>query len=146
MKPRFPSFARAAGAAVLCAALPAGAADVVVQVSGIASADGRVDCALFVNAEGFPDDAARASAQRHAADPSGVTCRFTDVPAGRAAVAVRHDANANGRLDKNFLGMPREAWGVSNGARPALRAPRFDEAAVVIPAAATVELRIELAR
>jgi uncharacterized protein (DUF2141 family) len=104
------------------------AADLVVRVSGIAAAAGEVGCALFTAPEGFPGDDAVARRVRLPADPAGVTCRFPDVPAGRYAVAVSHDANGNRKLDTNLVGMPTEAWGVSNNARPTLRAPRFDEA------------------
>jgi uncharacterized protein (DUF2141 family) len=114
---------------VACAsAVPARAADLVVRVTGIAAAAGEVGCALFTAPEGFPSDDAVARRVRLPADPAGVTCRFPDVPAGRYAVAVSHDANGNRKLDTNLIGLPTEAWGVSNNARPTMRAPRFDEA------------------
>lgn len=56
------------------------------------------------------------------------------MPSGRHAVAIGHDLNGNQRVDTNFLGMPKEAWGVSRNPRPALRAPRFDEAAFEVSA------------
>jgi uncharacterized protein (DUF2141 family) len=52
------------------------------------------------------------------------------VPFGQCAVLALHDENANERFDKNFLGIPKEGYGVSNGARHKLRAPRFEEALV----------------
>lgn len=51
--------------------------------------------------------------------------------AGTYAIALTHDLNGNRRTDTDFLGRPTEDWGVSRGARPLLRAPRFDEAAFV---------------
>lgn len=62
----------------------------------------------------------------------GVTCRFADVAPGRYAVSVVHDLNGNRRIDTTLIGLPTEAWGVSKGVRPTLRAPRFDEAAFVV--------------
>jgi uncharacterized protein (DUF2141 family) len=121
------------------------AATVHVQVDGLPAAVGSVSCGLFLADAGFPDDERQARTQRQPADPSGTRCRFDDVPAGRVAVAVSHDRNGNGRLDKNFLGIPREPWGVSNGVRPALRAPRFAEAAFEVPADGVLELRIAVA-
>ena len=47
---------------------------------------------------------------------------FEGVTPGRYAVAVLHDANANGRLDTNVLGMPQERWSISVG--PATRLAR----------------------
>ena len=59
------------------------------------------------------------------------TLIFEVVP-GTYAVAVHHDANANGKMDTNFLGIPNEGYGVSNDPRPRFRAPRFEEARVVV--------------
>lgn len=115
-------------ATTLLLASPVRAADLVVRVTGIPAASGEIGCALFTAAEGFPMDDAVARRVRLPADPAGVSCRFADVPAGRYAVAVSHDANGNRKLDTNLIGLPTEAWGVSNNARPSLRAPRFDEA------------------
>ena len=53
-----------------------------------------------------------------------------DAPPGLYAIAVYHDANANGKMDTNFLHIPKEGYGVSNDARPRLRPPRFAEAQV----------------
>lgn len=78
------------------------------------------------------------------ARPGGTTCIFENIKPGTYAVSVIHDRNGNGRLDTNLLGIPKEAWGVSNGARPALRAPRFAEAAFRV-AAANKTLRIRVA-
>ena len=37
-----------------------------------------------------------------------------DLPAGEYALVVFHDANSNGLMDKNFIGIPREWLGFSN--------------------------------
>lgn len=105
---------------------------------------GHISCALYARADGFPLDAARSTGrQSHPADTT-VTCRFDRLAPGTYAVAVSHDANGNGRTDRNFLGMPREAWGVSRGVRPSMRAPRFDEAAVKVDG--PTEIAIEVKR
>lgn len=136
------SIAVLAGALALFAGAAVEGAELIVRIDGIASAEGTVSCGVFVGEEGFPDDEQRALNRRMPADPARAVCRFEAVPAGTIAVAVSHDRNGNGRLDKNFLGMPREPWGVSNGARPALRAPRFGEAAIEMPADGTLEVTV----
>ena len=71
------------------------------------------------------------------------TAVFDAVPPGRYAVQAYHDENNNGRLDRNFLGIPSEPYGFSNNARSATRAPTYDEAAFTLAAAAmTVDIRI----
>jgi uncharacterized protein (DUF2141 family) len=42
---------------------------------------------------------------------------FTNLTPGTYAVIVFHDENDNGKLDKTALGMPIEAFAISNNAR-----------------------------
>lgn len=121
-------------------------AEVLVRVSGIESRQGEIGCALFKDKAGFPTDNATAVQQWLPADPQGVVCRFAEVASGRYAVAVSHDLNGNRQVDRNLFGLPTEAWGVSNNARPALRAPRFDEAAFELRDAAGATIDVKVAR
>jgi uncharacterized protein (DUF2141 family) len=50
------------------------------------------------------------------------------VAPGTYAVSVLHDVNSNGDLDTNFLGIPKEPLGFSNGAKPKMGPPSFDAA------------------
>lgn len=104
------------------------ATELVVRVSGITEPLGKIGCALFANAEGFPMDSNGARQLWLAAETKGTTCRFEHVPEGAYAVSIAHDMNGNRKVDTNFLGMPSEQWGVSRNIRPTLRAPRFEEA------------------
>ncbi len=131
-------------AALLVAACTASsAADVVVRISGLNEPLGQVGCALFAAAAGFPMDNTAARNLWVPAEAKGVACRFSDVPEGTYAVSIGHDLNSNRRVDTNFVGLPTEPWGVSNNARPALRAPRFDEASFKV-SAETRELVIDI--
>jgi uncharacterized protein (DUF2141 family) len=123
------------------------AADLVVRVSGVAEPLGQIGCSLFAGPDGFPMDNGKARVLWLPADAKGLTCRFTDVAAGRYAVALGHDVNGNRRVDTNFVGMPTEQWGVSRNTRPTLRAPRFDEAVFEIAAdAGELVIDIKVAR
>ena len=117
-----------------CLMLPAIslAAQVVVRVMGVPEPLGQIGCSLFSGPQGFPMDNSTARFVWLPAEAQGVTCRFGNVPAGRYVVSVGHDLNRNGRVDTHLFGLPTEQWGVSNNARPALRAPRFDEAVFAV--------------
>jgi uncharacterized protein (DUF2141 family) len=111
-------------------ALPvaAGAADLVVRVTGLTEPLGQVGCSLFASPAGFPMDDSRARQLWLAADAKRVTCRYSDVPERTYAVSIGHDLNSNKRVDTNLIGLPTKQWGVSNNPRLPLRPPRFDEA------------------
>lgn len=48
---------------------------------------------------------------------------------GVYAIGIYHDKNANLSFDKNFLGIPKERFGVSNNPKYGKRSPEFAEAA-----------------
>lgn len=102
-----------------------------VGIDGLRSNKGQVICSLFSSAEGFPKNGRKAIARitspianQHA------DCEFSGIQPGTYAISVFHDENSNGRLDANFLGIPREGVGASNNARGHFGPPRFPDAAV----------------
>ena len=50
-----------------------------------------------------------------------------EVPYGEYAVAVSHDLNGNEKLDKNFVGYPKEPFGFSNNFKPKFSSPKFSD-------------------
>ena len=51
-----------------------------------------------------------------------------EVPDGEYAIAAFLDINANNKMDKNFIGIPKEQYGFSNNAIGRMSAPSFDQA------------------
>lgn len=110
---------------------PLNAAELVVKIEGIAKT-GNIGCSLYSNATGFPMDATHALQQFSQQTTTGTVFVFSNLKSGKYAVSAMNDQNGNQVLDKNFLGVPKEEWGVSNNVRPALRAPSFEEASFEI--------------
>jgi uncharacterized protein (DUF2141 family) len=101
-----------------------------VQILNIRNSTGTVDCALFDAPEGFPIEVLRSATNvmvikvRH----TQARCDFEDMPPGTYALAVIHDENMNGKLDTNWLGLPREGYGFSNDVKGLFSAPEFSAA------------------
>lgn len=128
---------------VMVLAVPAGTqtaaeATLTVQVTGLRNARGRLSVSVYNDANGFPEVPAKALRRETVDIPRTLTAEavFHGLPPGVYAVAVLHDENSNGKLDKNFIGMPKEGYGASNDPRPARRAPTFDEAKFTLGAPA----------
>ena len=110
----------------------AGAADLTITVEGVASADGRLMVSLYNSAETFRGKPYRA---RMVPASSGVaTLEVKDLPAGDYAFAIYHDANGNGKLDMNAVGMPVEDYAFSNNALANRGAPAYEDARFQVPA------------
>ncbi|MCU1241876.1 MAG: hypothetical protein JWO71_2602 [Candidatus Acidoferrum typicum] len=103
-----------------------------VEISGLRNDTGQMLCALYssTQADAFPKKAEKAVARLTAkiVDRQAV-CEFTGVASGTFAVSVVHDENSNGKLDTNFIGMPREGVGASNDAKGHMGPPKFSAAA-----------------
>ena len=101
-----------------------------VKVLNIRNSTGTVDCALFDSPQGFPVEVLHSATKamvmkiRH----TEARCDFEDIPPGTYALAVVHDENMNGKLDTNWLGIPREGYGFSNDVKALLAAPSFSAA------------------
>ena len=101
-----------------------------VNITDVKHDDGSAGGALGNGPEGFPEEIEHAIRIAYVPVVAGVAAAlFEDLTPGRYAVTVYNDRNGNETFDKNWIGMPRESWGVSNNARPRLRAPGYGEAA-----------------
>ena len=102
-----------------------------VEITGLRSDKGKVLCALFTSANDFPKNIDKAVAHAKAEIARGqAVCEFRDIAVGTYAVSIFHDENSNGKLDTNFMGIPREGVGASNNAVGHFGPPRFSAAAV----------------
>jgi uncharacterized protein (DUF2141 family) len=116
-----------------------------VRVVGARNASGEIRVALFQNAEGFPGDASKALRTQPAQiDPQTLSAKvsFTGIPQGVYAVSVFHDENGNGKLDKNLVGIPKEAYGASNNPPKKMRPPTFDEAKFSLSSQQSLEIQL----
>ncbi|MDF7819783.1 DUF2141 domain-containing protein [Runella sp. MFBS21] len=66
------------------------------------------------------------------------------LPPGRYALALYHDTNDNWKLDKNFVGYPKEPFGFSNNYRPIFTGPKFEDCAFEVKDNGSSVLKIKL--
>jgi len=62
---------------------------------------------------------------------------------GAYGITVFHDENKNGKMDKNFLGIPQEPYGFSNNMRVVFRPPSWDKSKFVVTGP-TTDVSIEV--
>ena len=101
-----------------------------VEMLGIRNSTGAVACALFEAPEGFPTEFMRFAANLMMVRVRGAkaTCSFEQIPLGTYALAVIHDENRDGKLDTDWMGLPKEGYGFSNDAKGIVGAPSFQAA------------------
>ena len=97
-----------------------------VVVENVNQEGGNIGVLVFNSTKGWPED--RFAALHDIvvpAHPGTVTVKVPGLPPGEYAVAVAHDVNRNHKLDKNFFGVPKEQWGMSNNPHATIKAPSF---------------------
>jgi uncharacterized protein (DUF2141 family) len=82
-----------------------GQATLILKVTGLRSEKGQVKIAVFNSSEKWLGEQPIYSSTINV-DSQTVTWRINDVPHGDYGVAVFHDENSNGKMDKNVLGIP----------------------------------------
>jgi uncharacterized protein (DUF2141 family) len=96
-----------------------------VEVQNIQSKQGAVFVALFKPGKDFPEGTPF-EGKKSAVDGKNALVTFSVEP-GDYAVAVYHDENNNGKMDKRMFGIPKEPYGMSNNFRPTVSAPKFSD-------------------
>jgi uncharacterized protein (DUF2141 family) len=114
------------------------------EIGGLRNDQGQVQCAIYSSADGFPKKGDKAVAHASASISAGhAVCEFPGLNPGTYAISVFHDENSNGKLDTNFIGIPREGVGASNNAKGHLGPPKFEAAAFHF-AGGRLELKISV--
>lgn len=109
-------------------ASPEASGSITVRVTNVNNKKGAVMLALFSSSKGFPYETSYAIQKQKGSAVNGVIeLSFTDIPAGTYAIALFHDTNNDGKLNTNFMGIPKEGYGVSNNTYNTFSAPGYKE-------------------
>ena len=111
---------------------PAVKCNLKVVVSKMRNDNGQVGICLFNNADGFPYSERALQCQYAKAKTNYTEYTFTNLEMGTYAVSIFHDANDNKKLDKNWLGIPKEGIGASNNAKETFGSPKFNDAKFIL--------------
>ena len=111
------------------------ASELVINLSDQKKA-GTLMLAIYNNAEAFEGSVIKEKRSEVGVfkglelylEPIDSTQLSIEIPDGEYAIAFFIDANGNKKLDKNFLGIPKEQFGFSNNAMGTLSAPSFEQA------------------
>jgi len=103
-----------AAAAAEAAGPPTGAVEVLVR--GARTDEGVVAIQLAVSKEDYEEGLGLHELARAPIEGGESSWRFEGIPYGSYALRIFHDANANGELDTNFMGIPKEMFAFSNNA------------------------------
>jgi len=96
--------------------------------------------AVYINSESFLSDNAFAKQKFDCAQVKNNNISFK-LPTGQYGIAIYHDENGDGKLNKNFVGYPSEPFGFSNNPQILARAPSWKDAVFQHGGETTIEIR-----
>ena len=103
-----------------------------VSVENIRNLDGNIRVGLFASEDTFLKDAVEGKVVK--VSGKAVTVVFENIKPGDYAISAIHDENANGDLDSNVFGMPKEGFAFGNNSMGMFGPPSFEKAKIsVIP-------------
>jgi uncharacterized protein (DUF2141 family) len=117
--------------AVLCVSAQTPTYTLTLVVEGMDSDVGYLGVLVFNNEKGWAEDRTLALKDISVPAEKGTqTLKIPGLPPGNYAVALIHDLNKNHKLDKNWVGQPKEQWGMSNNPHATIKAPPIAKAMV----------------
>lgn len=115
-----------------------------IVVEGMSSDEGNLGVLIFNGPKGWAED--RQAALKDIAVPAQKgtqILKVPDLPPGKYAVALIHDLNKNHKLDKNFIGYPKEQWGMSNNPHATLKAPPIEKAMFTLDKDSEIHIKLQ---
>jgi uncharacterized protein (DUF2141 family) len=100
--------------------------NIAVKVNGLSSNEGKVFLAIYDTEEDFLENTYRGTTSSIANQTCEVV--FENIPKGIYAISIFHDENDNGKMDTNFMGIPKEDYGCSNNASGFMGPPKWKDA------------------
>lgn len=100
-----------------------------IYIKNYSQVVGQMMISIYNQPEGFPGNVEKAYAKyKIPVKGKEFKCVINDLPFGKYGVAVIHDENGDGKLETNFLGMPKEGLGTSNNPKIRFGPPKYNEA------------------
>lgn len=118
---------------------------VIADISNFESNKGVCRACLFNSAASFKGESGDpVQCQQVAIANQRSQVQFENVPPGTYAIFLFHDTNSNNKMDKNFMGIPKEGYGASKNKLPFASAPTFNDNKFTVSSGTTVRLSIKM--
>ena len=116
-----------------------------LEISGLANEEGRVYFSVYNSEDTWLGEERVTGAAVDIADAmeGEIVVATVKLPPGDYAISIFYDVNANGELDTNFIGIPKEPVALSNNAKARFGPPKYKDALFTLPdegAVQTIEI------
>ena len=107
--------------------IPSAKGTIIVKINNCRSDNGLILIALYNSEQAYMNESKAIEKKIISIKDQKATIKFENIPYGQYAFVFFHDENKNTKLDKNFMGIPKEGYGFSNAANGTFGPPSFSK-------------------
>lgn len=111
-----------------------------INITGIKKVSGKIGLCLITDKTEFLSDCSYY--REFKVEGKTLSIELKDIKVDTYAVTIYHDANSNGELDTNFIGLPKERYGFSNNPSTRFGPPGFSKCLFRIDKDTQIEMRL----
>ena len=100
-----------------------------LSITDLRNNKGHVLITVYKDGIGYPEEVDKAVRRaKLTITNKTATVSFVGLASGNYAIAILHDENDDGKMNSNFLGLPKEGYGFSNNVMGSFGPPSFSKA------------------
>lgn len=100
-----------------------------LSITDLRNNKGHVLISVYKDGVGYPEEVDKAVRRAKLTITNKIaTVSFEGLTSGNYAIAILHDENDDGKMNTNFLGLPKEGYGFSNNVMGSFGPPAFSKA------------------
>jgi uncharacterized protein (DUF2141 family) len=117
--------------------------NLTVKVIGIEKIKGQILIGIYDSKESFPLEDKAFTGAAIEVNSESIEYTFENIPNGTYCVALLHDENLNGFMDKGLFGIPKEGYAFSNNFFGTLSAPKFEQISFIVEKNEIIEIKLK---
>ncbi len=102
-----------------------------ITIQNLESATAPVYISVYGVNNKFPNPKGQLKEYKFKAHGNEMTVKIHHLKFGTYALASYQDVNSDGKIGKNFIGIPTEGFAFSNNYKPTIKAPNFDDCSFI---------------
>lgn len=102
-----------------------------IQVQGLVANKGQVIASLFTSEQNYLETPVHKQTVK-VGNENSLEVTYSSLALGIYSVGIVYDQNNDGKLDTNFIGIPKEPVGFSNNAKGSFGPPSFKQTSIML--------------
>ncbi len=123
-------------------ATPSKKVPITITIDNINQLKGNIQIGIYNDAKYFLDEGKEFTVLTKKVTGSALTFTINNLDEGEYAFAIYHDKNSDKKCNKNFFGIPTEAYGFSKIYKPIFSKPNFKDCKIDIRKQKNIHIKL----